>query len=147
MGGRIWVVTNGAPDAAPLAYFSGRTRAAEYRDLLVERYAMGKNLSLHGRAIADDAGTWELGLGPVVLERAVDDAIDSLPGAWCVKIDESLRMVACQFSTQFRASKSADHYRTGIHTICQAYGPTPHAALDAARKAMIAYLGRNHPWR
>ena len=147
MGGRIWVVTNGAPDAAPIAYFSDHSRAAAYRDLLVERYGMGKNLSLHGRPIADDAGTWELGLGPVVLEHSIDDPIDALPGAWGVKVDESLRMVACQFSTQVKASKTADHYRTGIHAISQAYGPTPHAALDAARKAMIGYLGRNHSWR
>lgn len=147
MGGRIWVVTNGAPDAAPLAYFSDRFKANAYRDLLVERYGMGKNLSLNGRPIADDAGSWELGLGPVVLERSVDDQIDSLPGAWCVKVDESLRMIACQFSTQFKASKTADRYRTGIHTICQAYGPTPHAALDSARKSMIGYLGGNHTWR
>jgi hypothetical protein len=82
-----------------------------------------------------------------VLERSVDDPIDTLPGAWCVKVDESLRMVACQFSTQFRIAKTADRYRTGIHAICQAYGPTPHAALDAARKSMIAYLGSNHSWR
>ena len=147
MGGRIWVVTNGAPDAAPLAYFSGRAAAAVYRERLVERYGMGKNLSLNGRPIADDAGSWELGLGPVVLERSVDDPIDSLPGAWCVKVDESLRMVACQFSTQFKPTKSANHYRTGIHTICQAYGPTPHVALDTARKAMIGYLGKPHSGR
>jgi hypothetical protein len=147
MGGRIWIVTNGAPDAPPLAFFSDRARAAAYRDVLVERYAMGRSLSLHGQPIADDAGTWQLGLGPAVLERPVDDPIDALPGAWCVKVDESLRMVACQFSTQFKASKTADRYRTGMHTICQAYGRTPHAALDAARKAMIAYLGGNHSWR
>lgn len=147
MGGRIWVVTNGAPDAAPLAYFSARAGAVRYRDLLVERYGMGRNLSLHGRPIADDAGTWELGLGPAVLEQPVDDPIDSLPGAWCVKVDEALRMVACQFSTQFRAAKTADRYRTGMHAICQAYGPTPHAALDSARKAMIAYLGRSRSSR
>lgn len=147
MGGSIWVVTNGSPDAAPLAYFSDRTRAAAYRDVLVARYGMGKNLSLHGRPIADDAGTWELGLGPVVVERSVDDPLDTLPGAWCVKVDEALRMVACQFSTQFRATKTADRYRTGIHAICQAYGPTPHAALDSARKAMISYLGGKHSWR
>jgi len=147
MGGRIWVVTNGAPDAAPLAYFSVRATAETYRDVLVERYAMGRNLSLHGRRIANDAGTWELGLGPAVLERSVDDPIGSLPGAWCVKVDESLRMIACQFSTQFRASKTPDRYRTGIHAICQAYGATPHAALDSARKAMIGYLGRSQPPR
>lgn len=147
MVGRIWVVTNGAPDAPPLAYFSERMRAVRYRDLLVERYAMGKNLSLHGRPIADDAGSWELGLGPAVVEHAVDDPIDGLPGAWCVKVDESLRMVACQFSTQFRAAKTADRYRTGLHAICQAYGHTPHAALDAARQAMLAYLGMPHSGR
>src|SRR5690242_20113295 len=72
MGGRIWMVTNGAPDAPALAFFSDRARAAAYRDVLVERYAMGRNLSLHGQPIADDAGTWQLGLGPAVLERAVD---------------------------------------------------------------------------
>lgn len=147
MVGRIWVVTIGAPDAPPLAYFSERAGAMQYRDLLIERYGMGRNLSLHGRPIADDAGTWELGLGPAVLERPVDDPIDALPGAWCVKVDESLRMVACQFSTQFKATKTADRYRTGIHAICQAYGPTPHAALDSARKAMIAHLGGTHSWR
>ena len=145
--GRIWIVTDGSPNAVPLAYFSAPARAEQYRDLLVERYGLGRNLSANGQPLARDAGAWELGLGPVVSEKTVDDALSSLPGAWSVKVDESLRMIACQFSTQFRATKSADHYRTGIHAICQAYGPTPHAALDGARKAMISYLGKNHSWR
>jgi hypothetical protein len=144
--GQIWVVTNGAPAAAPLAYFSSSTRAQQYRDLLVERYSLG-NLSLHGLQLAHDAGAWELGLGPAVIERFVDDSLSNLPGAWSVKVDESLHMVACQFSTQFRPTKSTDHCRTGIHAICQAYGPTPQCALDNARKAMISYLGKNHSWR
>ena len=147
MTGRVWVVTDGAPDAPPLAYFSEFTRATQYRDLLVERYSMGKNLSLHGRPLADHAGAWSLGLGPAVVECSVDESIDTLPGSWCVKVDETLRMVACQFSTQFKPTKSANHYRTGIHTVCQAYGPTPHVALDTARKAMIAYLGKPHSGR
>jgi hypothetical protein len=108
---------------------------------------MGKNLSLHGRPLADHAGAWSLGLGPAVVECSVDESIDTLPGSWCVKVDETLRMVACQFNTQFKPTKSANHYRTGIHTVCQAYGPTPHVALDTARKAMIAYLGRPHSGR
>jgi len=145
--GRIWVVTEGAPNAGPLAYFSSSAGADAYRRLLIERYGLGKNRSLNGRPIARDAGSWELGLGPAVHEKTVDDAISSLPGAWSVKVDESLHMIACQFSTQFKATKSCDHYRTGIHAICQAYGPTPHAALDNARKAMISYLGKNHSWR
>ena len=145
--GRIWVVTDGSLKAGPLAYFSTPTKADQYRALLAERYGLGKNLSANGRPLAEDAGAWELGLGPVVTEKSVDEPFTALPGAWCVKVNESLRMVACQFSAQFKSSKSADHYRTGIHAICQAYGPTPHAALDNARKAMISYLGKNHLWR
>ena len=145
--GRIWIVTEGAPDAAALAYFSTPASAESYRRLLVERYGLGKNLSLNGRQLARDAGAWELGLGPAVCEKTLDEAITNLPGSWSVKVDESLHMIACQFSTQFKATKSPDHYRTGIHAICQAYGATPHAALDNARKAMISYLGKNHSWR
>ena len=145
--GRIWIVTDGEPNSAPLAYFSSAFTAENYRRLLVERYSLGKNLSVNGRPIAGEAGNWQLGLGPAVVEKAVDESSSSLPGAWSVKVDESLHMIACQFSTQFKATKSPDHYRTGIHAICQAYGPTPHGALDSARKAMISYLGKNHSWR
>lgn len=56
--GRIWIVTEGAPDAAALAYFSSSASAESYRRLLVERYGLGKNLSLNGRQLARDAGAW-----------------------------------------------------------------------------------------
>ena len=139
---RIWITTDGRPHDAVLGVFSTEDRAKRYRDLLVERYSLGKNLSLFGKQLARDAGSWELGLGPVVAERTMDDSFDFLRGAWVVKVDESCRMVACEFSTQLKPCQSPKTYRSGMHRICQAHGMTPHAALDMARKAMVAHLGR-----
>lgn len=139
---KIWLTTDGQPIDSILGVFTSEAAAARYRDQLVERYALGKNLSLYGKPLAGDAGAWQLGLGPSVVERAVDDSIEFLRGAWVVKVDETCRMVACEFSTKLRPSQPPSTYRVGIHRICQAHGMTPHAALDAARKAMIAHLGR-----
>jgi hypothetical protein len=140
--GKIWVTTDGRPHDAVLAVFTNRDRAQRYRDLLVERYALGKNLGLLGKPLARDAGAWQLGLGPSVAELAIDENIDFLRGAWVVKVDESCRMIACEFSTQLKPHQPPATYRVGIHRVCQAHGMTPHAALDAARKAMVAHLGR-----
>ena len=82
------------------------------------------------------------GFGPEVVERTLDDNLDFLRGAWVVKVDESCRMVACEFSTKLKPSQPPATYRVGIHRVCQAHGITPQAALDAARKAMVAHLGR-----
>ena len=139
---KIWITTDGRPHDGVLATFSNRERAERYREVLVERYALGKNLSLHGRSLARDAEAWRLGLGPSVIERDVDESPDFLRGAWIVKVDETCRMIACEFSTQERPSQPPATYRTGIHRVCQAHGATPHAALDAARKSMLAHLGR-----
>ena len=57
-------------------------------------------------------------------------------------LDESCRMVACEFSTKLKPNQPPATYRVGIHRICQAHAMTPQAALDAARKAMVAHLGR-----
>lgn len=145
MAGRIWVV--GDMGSAPLAYFSSRIGADKYRGVLVERYAMGKTLALHGKPLAKDAGEWQLGFGPIVVERAVDESVDLLPGVWCVKVDESLRMISCHFSTQYTTQKRAEHYRLGIHATVECYALSPHAALDRARKEMTSYLGKNSAWR
>jgi hypothetical protein len=139
---RIWLTTDGRPLESILGVFSSEGGAARYRALLVERYALGKNLSVLGKPLAHDAGSWELGLGPEVVERTVDDNLDFLRGAWVVKVDETCRMVSCEFSTRLKPGQPPATYRVGIHRICQAHGMTPHAALDAARKAMIAHLGR-----
>jgi hypothetical protein len=139
---RIWLTTDGRPQESILGIFSSEAGANRYCALLVERYALGKNLSLLGKPIARDAGAWELGLGPEVIERPVDDDLEFLRGAWVVKVDESCRMVSCEFSTRLKPSQPPSTYRVGIHRICQAHGATPHAALDAARKAMISHLGR-----
>lgn len=139
---KIWITTDGRPHDSVLAVFSTAERAQRYRDLLVERYALGKNLSLHGKPLARNAGTWELGFGPAVTERAVDENPDFLHGAWVVKVDETCRMIACEFSTQLKPNQPPTTYRVGLHRICQAHAMTPHAALDAARKAMVSHLGR-----
>jgi hypothetical protein len=139
---KIWLTTDGRPHDSVLAAFTSRDRAQRYRDLLVERYSLGKNLGLMGKPIARDAGSWELGLGPSIAEYTVDENIDFLCGAWVVKVDESCRMIACEFSTQIKPHQPPATYRTGIHRICQAHGMTPHAALDAARKAMVSHLSR-----
>ena len=139
---KIWLTTDGQPLDSILGVFTSEAAAARYRDQLVERYSLGKNLSLYGKPLAEDVGSWQLGLGPSVVERAVDDSTEFLRGAWVVKVDETCRMVACEFSTKLRPSQPPSTYRVGIHRICQAHGMTPHAALDAARKAMIAHLGR-----
>ena len=50
---RIWLTTDGRPHDSILAVFSSAERAERYRQLLVERYSLGKNLSLwasHSRA-------------------------------------------------------------------------------------------------
>lgn len=146
MRSRIWTVGTDK-SAAALAYFSSEAGAERYRSALVERYSLGRTLSLFGKQLAPDAGNWHLGLGPIVIERPIDETVTSLPGAWMVKVDESCRMIACTFTTEHRPGRSAIHYRTGIHAICEAYGPTPHEALDRARKAMVSYLGKNHSWR
>jgi len=139
---KIWMTTDGRPNDGVLATFSNRERAERYRDVLVERYALGKNLSLNGRSLAHDAEAWRLGLGPTVIERDVDESPDFLRGAWTVKVDESCRMIDCEFSTRAKPSQPPATYRTGMHRVCQAHGATPHAALDAARKSMLAHLGR-----
>ncbi len=139
---KIWITTDGRPHDSVLAVFTTPDRAERYRDILVERYSLGKNLSLMGRPIARDASTWELGLGPTIAERVVDENLDFLRGAWVVKVDETCRMVACEFSTQLNPNQPPATYRVGIHRICQGHGMTPHSALDAARKAMISHLGR-----
>jgi hypothetical protein len=139
---KIWLTTDGRPYDAVLGIFSTETGAVRYRDLLVERYSLGKSLSVMGKPIARDADSWQLGLGPEVVERTLDDKLDYLRGAWVVKVDETCRMVACEFSTRLRPTQSPSTYRVGIHRICQAHAATPQAALDAARKAMVAHLGR-----
>ena len=139
---RIWLATDGRPHDSVLAVFSTEAGAARYRTLLVERYSLGRNLSVLGRPLARDADSWRLGFGPEVVERTVDDNIDFLRGAWVVKVDESCRMVACEFSTKLKPSQPPATYRVGIHRVCQAHGLTPQAALDAARKAMVSHLGR-----
>lgn len=139
---RIWFTTDGRPHDCILGVFGTEGAAARYRELLVERYALGKNLSVSGKPLARDADSWRLGFGPDIVERTVDDNLDFLRGAWVVKVDESCRMVACEFSTKLKPSQPPATYRAGIHRICQAHGMTPQAALDAARKAMVAHLGR-----
>lgn len=139
---KIWLTTDGRAGDAILGIFSSETGAERYRELLVKRYSLGKNLSVHGRQLAHDADAWRLGLGPAVLERTVDDSPEFLRGAWVVKVDESCRMVACEFSTLLKPNQPPATYRAGIHRICQAHGMTPQSALDAARKAMVAHLGR-----
>ena len=61
----------------------------------------------------------------------VDENIDFLSGAWVVKVDESCRMIACEFSTQLKPHQPPSTYRVGIHRVCQAHGMTPHALLCA----------------
>jgi hypothetical protein len=139
---RIWLTTDGRPHDSVLAAFSSEAGAMRYRTLLVERYALGRNLSALGKPLARDADSWRLGFGPEIVERTVDDSLDFLRGAWVVKVDESCRMVACEFSTKLKPSQPPSTYRVGIHRVCQAHGMTPQAALDAARKAMIGHLGR-----
>jgi hypothetical protein len=139
---KIWLTTDGQPHDSILGVFGSEAAAERYRDQLVERYSLGKNLSLMGRQLAHDADAWRLGLGPAVVERTVDDNLEFLRGAWVVKVDESCRMVACEFSTKLNPSHPPAIYRTGIHRICQAHGMTPQAALDGARKAMVAHLSR-----
>jgi hypothetical protein len=51
-------------------------------------------------------------------------------------------MIACEFSTRIKPNQPPTTYRVGIHRICQAHGMTPQAALDSARKGMVAHLGR-----
>src|SRR4029077_9391553 len=108
---RIWLTTDGRPQDSILGVFTTPERAKRYRDLLVERYALGKNLSVLGKPLARDADTWRLGLGPDVVERTVDDNTDFLSGAWVVKVDETCRMVGCEFSTQLKPSQPPATYR------------------------------------
>lgn len=139
---KIWLTTDGRPHDEILGAFSSEFSARRYRDLLVERYALGKNLSLGGKPLARDADSWRIGLGPDVVETSIDDNIDYLRGAWVVKVDETCRMISCAFSTKLKPTLPPMTYRTGIHRICQAHATTPQAALDAAKKAMVAHLGR-----
>jgi len=139
---KIWLTTDGRPHDSVLAIFSSREGAERYREQLIERYALGKNLSLMGKQLAHDADSWRLGLGPDVAERVLDENFEFLRGAWVVKVDETCRMIACEFSTKLKPSQPPATYRVGIHRVCQAHGLTPQAALDAARKAMVSHLGR-----
>jgi len=139
---KIWLTTDGRPQDGILGIFTSEATAKRYRDQLVERYALGKDLGVAGKPIARDAGAWQLGLGPDVVERSVDDTLDFLRGAWVVKVDETCRMVACEFSTKIRPHQPPTIYRVGIHRICEAHATTPQGALDGARKAMVSHLGR-----
>ena len=47
-------------------------------------------MRLLGEPIARDAGAWQLGLGPNVVERELDLRLETLPGAWVVKVDGDL---------------------------------------------------------
>ena len=138
----IWLATDGRPHDSILGVFSTKEGAERYCETLIERYSLGKNLSLMGKQLAHDADAWRLGLGPTVAAGAIDENIEFLRGAWVVKVDESCRMVSCEFSTKLKPNQPPATYRVGIHRICQAHGMTPQAALDAARKAMVAHLGR-----
>jgi hypothetical protein len=139
---KIWLTTDGRPHDSILGLFTTEAGAARYRDVLIERYSLGKNLSLMGKQLAHDADSWRLGLGPTVVQRTMDDNLEYLRGAWVVKVDETCRMVACEFSTQQKPNQPPATYRVGIHRICQAQGMTPQGALDAARKSMVSHLGR-----
>jgi hypothetical protein len=139
---KIWLTTDGRPHDSVLGIFTTEPGARRYRELLVERYALGRNLSLAGKPLALDADAWRLGMGPEVVERTIDGSLDFLRGAWVVKVDESCRMIACEFSTKLKPNHPPTTYRVGIHRVCQAHAPTPQAALDAARKGMVAHLGR-----
>jgi hypothetical protein len=139
---RIWFATDGRPHDAVLGVFTTKEGAERYCETLIERYALGKNLSVMGKPLAHDADAWRLGLGPTVSPANIDEDVEFLRGAWVVKVDETCRMVACEFSTKLKPNQPPSIYRVGIHRICQAHGRTPHGALDAARKAMVAHLGR-----
>lgn len=139
---KIWLTTDGRPQDSVLGIFTTEAGARRYRELLVERYALGKNLSLAGKPLALDADAWRLGMGPEVVERTIDGSLDFLRGAWVVKVDESCRMIACEFSTRLKPNHPPTTYRVGIHRVCQAHAATPQAALDEARKSMVAHLGR-----
>src|SRR5439155_3645023 len=102
---RVWLVTDGSPETPVLGLFSERAGAERYRDALVERYALGKNLSVRGKQLSADAGAWTLGLGPTVVDRPLDLSHDALPGAWIVRVDETCRMISCEFTTSIVASK------------------------------------------
>ena len=67
-----------------------------------------------GKPLARDANSWQLGLGPAVVERAVDENLDFLRGAWVVKVDESCRMVSCEFSTQLKPNQPPATYRANF---------------------------------
>jgi hypothetical protein len=138
---RVWLVTDGTPPTSLLGAFSSEDGAQRYLRELVERYSLGKNLSVRGRPLARDANSWHLGFGPAIVERALDE-FDCLPGAWMVKVDESCAMIACEFSTVLEPTRHSKIYRVGLHHVAQAHGTTPHAALDAARRAMTGYLAR-----
>jgi hypothetical protein len=136
---KVWLATDGRPYDSVLAIFSTREAAKRYCDTLVERYALGESLSLMGRRLADSADAWRLGLGPTVVEGSLDENVEFLRGAWVVKVDESCRMIACEFSTELKPTVRRRRLRILAR---QAHGMTPQAALDAARKAMVAHLGR-----
>ena len=141
MRNRIWLVTDGTPPTSLLGAFTSEGGAKRYLNELIERYSLGRNLSIRGRQLARDADSWRLGLGPAIIERAVDE-FDCLPGAWMVKVDESCAMIACEFSTQLEPTRHSKIYRVGLHHVAQAHATTPHGALDAARRAMMGYLNR-----
>jgi len=137
---KIWLTTDGDPATSILGVFSTRAGAERYVSEVVDRYASGGPLRLLGKPVAKDLGAWQLGLGPAVVDRELDQRLEILPGAWVVKVDESCRMVACTFSTELTPTHPSTTYRTGIHHICQAQGPTPQVAFDAARRGMVSYL-------
>ena len=92
-----------------LTLFSTKEGAESYVRTLIERYSLERVLSLHGKQLAPDAGNSALGLRPSVREQALDEGIDTLPGAWMVKVDETLRMTSCAFSTEHTPTRSAIH--------------------------------------
>ena len=137
---KIWLTTDGTPPTSILGAFSTRAGAEKYLAVLVDRYASGEGLRHMGQSVTKALGAWQLGLGPTVVDRDIDQRVEALAGAWVVKVDEGCRMVSCAFSTAMAPTHPSTTYRAGVHHICQAHGATPAAALEVAQHGMMAYL-------
>lgn len=142
-GREAWLVTDGSVrNTGVLAFFTAEVLAGHYRDELLRREALGRRGDDAKRRVSLFTAN-EL---PKVVPIAVDAALDDLPGAWVVQVDErSGRMRGCTFSLSKRPSRPVEHQHTSYDAHFTGYGISPQDAYYAARRARDEWQGRMTP--
>lgn len=138
--GRVFVVTVGAADTKPLAYFTTRERAELYVQDLLKRYREGTKLALNGKQLAPKFGEWVLGFGPQVHEHDLDPTIEYLPGAWTVRVNEAGHLLGATFTFDRPPQAHGNAYQRDRMVMAEGFGRAPRDAADKARAALARYV-------